>query len=102
HINWGECPQLEPTGEDREKKQQVILSCLKEYPPPKPEDKPNSEVFDKHHTDVTTCALKKEEWFGEDGQYKFDRALSEIKGKGLKPEILTSIISEHEYCKNEA
>ncbi|XP_076327630.1 uncharacterized protein LOC143234275 [Tachypleus tridentatus] len=101
-INWGECPQLEPTREDKENKQQVILSCLKEYPPPKPEDAPSREVLNKHYIDITACALKKEEWFGEDGRYKFDRALSQIKQKGLKPEILASIMTEHEYCRNEA
>ncbi|XP_013788954.1 uncharacterized protein LOC106472832, partial [Limulus polyphemus] len=101
-INWGECPQLEPTQEEKSKKQTVIANCLKENPPPKPEDEPSPEVLEKHHADITTCALKTEGWFDDNNKYKFDRAKTEIEQKALNPEITEKIKGKHEECKGEA
>ncbi|XP_076320936.1 uncharacterized protein LOC143230737 isoform X2 [Tachypleus tridentatus] len=101
-INWGNCPQLKPTTEQQEKKQQVISECLKKIPPPKPEDNPSAEELEKHRTDITTCALETDGWFDENGKYKYSKAEAEIEQKGLETELLKKMKEEHSSCKDKA
>ncbi|XP_077548836.1 uncharacterized protein LOC144162250 [Haemaphysalis longicornis] len=100
-VNWGKCPQLKPTEEEKQQKAQVVDQCLDKIPIPDL-DHANETVILKHREDVTTCALKAEGWFNKNGHYRFDRAKTEISNKKLPSDIQPQVIAKHDECKKEA
>ncbi|CAN7992953.1 unnamed protein product [Ixodes hexagonus] len=100
-INWGKCPQLQPSENERQQKALVIDQCLDKVPLPDV-DTANDTVIQQHRQDVTTCALKTEGWFNSNGQYRFDRARTEILNKKLAKEVEPQVLAKHDECKKEA
>lgn len=101
-IDWGKCPQLKPTETDKEQKRLVIQKCLDQNPPPALETVTDPKQIDDHRELVTTCALKTEGWFNNDGSYKFNRAKTEIESKKLESEVEKNISKRHQECQEEA
>lgn len=101
-IDWGKCPQLKPSEKDKEQKRQVIQKCLEQNPPPPLESITDPKQIDDHREIVTTCALKTEGWFNDDGSYKFIRAKSEIESKKLDAEVEKNISKRHQDCQEDA
>lgn len=100
-IDWGKCPQLKPSETERTSKAAVVDKCLQSLPLPDPEKATQQEI-DKHRESVTTCALKAEGWFDDNGVYKFERARNEIKNKKLDGAIESSVLEKHDACQKEA
>lgn len=98
-INWGKCPQLEPSSEEKVKKAAVITKCLEVTPIPK---NITRESVEAHREQVAACALQMEGWFDSKGLYRFDKAESEIKAKKLASEIEVKVLGYHKQCKTEA
>ncbi|XP_015782945.1 uncharacterized protein LOC107360741 [Tetranychus urticae] len=98
-INWGKCPQLEPVESDKKAKADIISSCLKSIALP---ENMTQETVEKHRTEVARCALNAENWFTEDGKYRYDKAESEIKAKKLSQEVEPQILRQHGECRKEA
>ncbi|XP_015786166.1 uncharacterized protein LOC107363453 [Tetranychus urticae] len=98
-INWGKCPQLEPKEAEKKQKADIIRTCLKSITLP---ENITQESVEKHRTEVAKCALNAENWFAEDGSYRYDKAESEIKNKKLQPEIEPQIVNQHSECRKEA
>ncbi|GIY88909.1 uncharacterized protein CDAR_108221 [Caerostris darwini] len=99
-VNWGKCPELEPTAAEQRSKGEVIQQCLEKNPPPAEGSSLTQEQIDKHRETITTCALKTEGWFAADNNYNYSRARKEIQGKRLKPEA--QILGKHDECSKEA
>lgn len=51
---------------------------------------------------MAKCALQKEGWFNEHGEYKYEKAESEIKKKQLNNQIEQQMLNQHAQCKQEA
>jgi len=100
-IEWGKCDQLKPSDSEREAKASTVDNCLKDNPIPDPE-RSGPDTIEQHRETVTTCALKKEGWFNDNGSYKFDRARSEIVAKKLGGEIEKQVLEKHGECQKEA
>nr|7NYJ_A Chain A, Odorant Binding Protein 1 from Varoa destructor, form P3<2>21 [Varroa destructor]7NZA_A Chain A, Odorant Binding Protein from Varroa destructor, form P2<1> [Varroa destructor]7NZA_B Chain B, Odorant Binding Protein from Varroa destructor, form P2<1> [Varroa destructor] len=100
-IEWGKCEQLKPSESERTSKAAVVDKCLQSLPLPDPEKATQQEI-DKHRESVTTCALKAEGWFDDEGVYKFDRARNEIKNKKLDSEVEEAVLLKHDACQKEA
>lgn len=98
-INWGRCPQLEPTNEEKIKKAAVITKCLESTPVPV---NITRETVELHREQVAACALRMEGWFNGQGLYRFDKAENEIKAKKLTREVEEKVLSFHRQCKDEA
>lgn len=98
-VNWNKCPQLEPSESEKNKKTQVITKCLQAAPIPTNLTRENVEA---HREQIATCALKIEGWFDEQGQYKYDKAESEIRGKKLDSVIELQVLKFHVACRDEA
>uniref|UniRef100_A0AAN0LPK9 Odorant-binding n=1 Tax=Polyphagotarsonemus latus TaxID=1204166 RepID=A0AAN0LPK9_9ACAR len=98
-INWGSCPQLEPKEEEKKEKAQIIKVCLEQVPVPKNITQQSVEV---HRAEVAKCALQKEGWFNEHGEYKYEKAESEIKKKQLASQVEQQMLTQHSQCKQEA
>ena len=98
-INWGKCPQLEPTNEEKIKKAAVITKCLESTPVPV---NITRETVELHREQVAACALRMEGWFNGQGLYRFDKAENEIKAKKLIGEVEEKVLSFHRQCKEEA
>ena len=98
-INWGACPQLEPTNEEKIKKAAVITKCLEVTPIP---ENITRETIEIHRENVASCALRMEGWFNEKGLYRFEKAESEIKSKKLNKRIEENVLNYHGQCKEEA
>lgn len=98
-VNWNKCPQLEPSESEKSKKTQVITKCLQSAPIPTNLTRENVET---HREQIATCALKVEGWFDDQGNYKYDKAESEIRGKKLEPSIELQVLKFHVACKDEA
>lgn len=60
-IDWGKCPQLAPTDEQRKQKTQIIKQCL-EANPLTVSDQSTPEMVEKHRIKLGECALNKEDW----------------------------------------
>ena len=56
-INWGRCPMLQPSLEEKMKKAQVISKCLEITPIP---ENITRETIELHRELVAACALKEE------------------------------------------
>jgi hypothetical protein len=100
-ITWGKCPQLQPSDNERRSKALVIEDCLKNVPFRGNENATEEEVV-KHREEVTTCALRTEGWFAQNGAYKFDRARSEILNKKLPQDVERQVLAKHSECQKEA
>lgn len=98
-VNWNKCPQLEPSESEKNKKTQVITKCLQSAPIPTNLTRENVET---HREQIATCALKVEGWFDDQGNYKYDKAESEIRGKKLESNIELQVLKFHVACKDEA
>lgn len=98
-VNWNKCPQLEPSDSEKNKKTQVITKCLQSAPIPSNLTRENVEA---HREQIATCALKVEGWFDDQGQYRYDKAEAEIRGKKLDQAIETQVLKFHVACKEEA
>ena len=60
-IDWGKCPQLAPTDEQRKQKTDIIKQCLEANPLATGEQL-NAEAVEKHRIKLGECALNKEDW----------------------------------------
>lgn len=98
-VNWNKCPQLEPSEVEKNKKTQVITKCLQAAPIPTNLTRENVEA---HREQIATCALRIEGWFDDAGNYKYDKAESEIRGKKLEAPIELQVLKFHIACKDEA
>lgn len=98
-VNWNKCPQLEPSESEKNKKTQVITKCLQSAPIPTNLTRENVEM---HREQIATCALKVEGWFDNQGNYRYEKAENEIRGKKLEPAIEIQVLKFHVACKDEA
>jgi len=98
-INWGKCPQLEPSEKEKSTKAQVITKCLETTPLP-----PNitRDTVELHREQIAACALQSEGWFTTAGAYDFGKAEAEIKNKKLTKQIEDQVLGYHKQCKEEA
>lgn len=101
-IDWGKCPQLAPTEEQRKQKTEIIKACLDANPLTNNPDQLNAEVVEKHRIKLGECALNKENWFDADKTYKYDKAEEELKKKDVEASIKTKILDQHKQCKSQA
>lgn len=46
-INWGRCPQLEPTERDIESKSNILQECLRQNPPPQSESITQEQIIQR-------------------------------------------------------
>jgi hypothetical protein len=98
-INWGKCPQLEPKESDKTTKATILEGCLKSNPIPK---NLTETSIENHQRTIAECALKRENWFSKSGTYRFSKAETEIKRKGLPKDIETQLVAHHKKCKTES
>lgn len=61
-IDWGKCPQLAPTEEQRKQKTEIIKACLEANPLGTNPEQLNAEAVEKHRIKLGECALNKEDW----------------------------------------
>lgn len=61
-IDWGKCPQLAPTEQQRKQKTEIIKSCLEQNPLSGAPETLNAETVEKHRIKLGECALNKEDW----------------------------------------
>ncbi|KAH9412387.1 uncharacterized protein LOC113788996 [Dermatophagoides pteronyssinus] len=100
-INWGRCPQLEPTERDIESKSNILQECLRQNPPPQSESITQEQII-QHQQKVTECALKIENWFDKNGEYKYSKAEKEIKNKNLAKDMEKKLLESHKQCSQIA
>ena len=62
----------------------------------------SQETVEVHRAEVAKCALQKEGWFSEHGEYKYEKAENEIKKKQLNPTVEQQMLTQHQQCKQEA
>lgn len=98
-INWGKCPQLEPSEKEKLAKAGVITKCLETTPLP---NNITRETVELHREQIAACALSSEGWFTKEGGYDFNKAETEIKNKKLNQEIEHQVLTYHRQCKAEA
>lgn len=60
-IDWGKCPQLAPTEEQRKQKTEIIKACLEKHPLTQAPEQLNAEIVDAHRIKLGECALTKED-----------------------------------------
>lgn len=100
-IDWGKCPQLAPTDEQRKVKTEIIKQCL-EANPLGSADQLSAAAVEKHRIKLGECALNKEDWFNADKTYKYDKAEEELKKKDVEASIKTKVLDQHKQCKQQA
>jgi len=100
-IDWGKCPQLAPTEEQRKTKTEIIRQCLDKHPLGST-DNLNAAAVEKHRILLGECALNKEDWFNADKTYKYDKAEDELKKKDVEASIKSKILEQHAQCKQQA
>lgn len=98
-INWGKCPQLEPSEKEKMAKATVITKCLETTALP---TNITRETVELHREQIAACALQSEGWFTKEGSYDFNKAETEIKNKKLTKEIEEQVLTFHKQCKSEA
>ncbi|KAI1295637.1 hypothetical protein HDE_05370 [Halotydeus destructor] len=98
-INWGQCPQLEPSSSEKMKKAAVITKCLEVTPIPQ---NITRESVERHREQVAACALQMEGWFTPEINYKYEKAETEIKSKRLPSAVEGKVLQHHGQCKGEA
>lgn len=98
-INWGQCPQLEPTLQEKMNKANVITKCLEVTPVPQ---NLTRDTVERHRESVAACALQMEGWFTPDVRYRYEKAESEIRSKKMPISVETKVLQYHTQCKQEA
>lgn len=98
-INWGKCPELEPTETEKMAKASVITKCLESTPLP---TNITRESVEAHREQIAACALRAEGWFTGAGGYDFGKAEKEIKNKHLSRDLESQVLSYHAQCKTES
>lgn len=98
-INWGKCPELEPTESEKMAKASVITKCLESTPLP---TNITRESVEAHREQIAACALRAEGWFTGAGGYDFGKAEKEIKNKHLNRDLESQVLSYHAQCKTES
>lgn len=98
-INWGQCPQLEPSLQEKMKKANVITKCLEVTPIPQ---NLTRDTVERHREAVAACALQMEGWFTPEITYRYEKAESEIKSKRLPAQVENKVLGYHSQCKQEA
>lgn len=98
-INWGKCPELEPSEQEKLAKASVITKCLENTPLP---GNITRESVETHREQIAACALRAEGWFTAAGGYDFNKAEREIKNKRLQKELESQVLSYHAQCKSES
>ncbi|KAG9509142.1 hypothetical protein GZH46_02349 [Fragariocoptes setiger] len=101
-IDWGKCPQLAPTEQQRKQKTDIIKTCLELNPLNATQEQLNAEMVEKHRIKLGECALKKEDWFNADNTYKYDKAENELKRKDVEASIKSKLLEHHEMCRKQA
>lgn len=101
-IDWGKCPQLAPSEQQRKQKTEIIKSCLDANPLSTSPDQLTPEIVEKHRIKLGECALNKEDWFNADKTYKYDKAEEELKKKDVEAPIKSKILEQHDSCKKQA
>lgn len=71
-IDWGKCPQLAPTEEQRKQKTEIIKACLDANPLTTAPEQLNAELVEKHRIKLGECALNKENWVSNDTDWLCD------------------------------
>lgn len=61
-IDWGKCPQLAPTEQQRRQKTEIIKACLDANPLGTTPEQLNAEAVERHRIKLGECALNKEDW----------------------------------------
>lgn len=61
-IDWGKCPQLAPTEQQRKQKTEIIKTCLEQNPLTGTPETLNADAIEKHRIKLGECALNKEDW----------------------------------------
>lgn len=98
-INWGKCPELEPTEQEKLSKAAVITKCLETTPLP---GNITRESVEQHREQIAACALRAEGWFNSAGGYDYGKAEKEIKNKRLQKDLELQVLSYHAQCKAES
>lgn len=98
-INWGKCPELEPSEQEKLAKASVITKCLENTPLP---GNITRESVEQHREQIAACALRAEGWFTNAGGYDFSKAEKEIKNKRLQKDLESQVLSYHTQCKSES
>lgn len=98
-INWGKCPELEPSEQEKLAKAGVITKCLESTPLP---GNITRESVEQHREQIAACALRAEGWFTSAGGYDFSKAEKEIKNKHLTKDLENQVLSYHSQCKTES
>ena len=98
-INWGKCPELEPSEQEKLAKAGVITKCLETTPLP---GNITRESVEQHREQIAACALRAEGWFTKAGGYDYGKAEKEIKNKRLQKELEMQVLSYHAQCKAES
>lgn len=98
-INWGKCPELEPSEQEKLAKAGVITKCLETTPLP---GNITRESVEQHREQIAACALRAEGWFTNAGGYDYGKAEKEIKNKRLQKDLEQQVLSYHAQCKAES
>lgn len=98
-INWGKCPELEPSEQEKLAKAGVITKCLETTPLP---GNITRESVEQHREQIAACALRAEGWFTNAGGYDYGKAEKEIKNKRLQKDLELQVLSYHAQCKAES
>lgn len=98
-INWGKCPELEPSEQEKLAKAGVITKCLETTPLP---GNITRESVEQHREQIAACALRAEGWFTNAGGYDYGKAEKEIKNKRLQKSLEQQVLSYHAQCKAES
>lgn len=100
-INWGRCPMLQPSIEEKIKKASVITKCLEMTPVP---ENITRETIELHRELVAACCLKKENWFTS--ALSSDENLTKINVNNskivLNTTLTTSSVDENRSSKNSS
>ncbi|KAJ6218096.1 hypothetical protein RDWZM_009253 [Blomia tropicalis] len=98
-INWGKCPELEPSEQEKLSKASVITKCLETTPLP---GNITRESVEQHREQIAACALRAEGWFTPTNGYDYGKAEKEIKNKRLKEGLEQQVLLYHSQCKAES
>lgn len=98
-INWGKCPELEPSEPEKLAKAAVITKCLENTPLPA---NITRESVEHHREQIAACALRAEGWFTTKGGYDYTKAEKEIKNKRMQKPLEEQVLSYHSQCKAES
>lgn len=98
-INWGKCPELEPSEQEKLAKANVITKCLETTPLPA---NITRESVEQHREQIAGCALRSEGWFTPNGGYDFSKAEKEIRNKHLQADLENQVLNYHGQCRVES